>query len=104
MYWKQYVTRARVARSIAGKGHYRELRYESLIDDPERAVRELCPFLGFRSTTRGSGTLSDRCRPRQIVLQRTRLSLPPTRDEGDWCKELSPPQLALFETAAGDLL
>jgi len=43
--WKQYVDAGQQAAKYLGNDRYFELRYEDLIDDPEKIMREICLFI-----------------------------------------------------------
>src|SRR6266511_4371024 len=44
-YWRRRVTLGRAAGKRIGPARYREVRYEALLENPERTVRELCEFI-----------------------------------------------------------
>lgn len=107
MYWRTRVNRGRDSGRRLGPERYREVRYESLIADPQGTVVELCQFLGlefFPSMMdyykRGDALAASTRDPQAF----TALSKPPTRGLRDWRKQMTPSDVALFEAIAGDLL
>jgi hypothetical protein len=118
--WKRRIEGAR--EQAKRVDHYLELRYEDLIEDPERVLRRICEHieLGFDPSMldyheRASERLAElsdipgkggRIRPgaeRQAAHALT--SEPPRSDRVErWRDELSPSELADYESVAGDLL
>jgi len=43
--WKQYVETGQTAKKYLGNEHYFEIRYEDLINDPDKTLRGVCLFL-----------------------------------------------------------
>jgi hypothetical protein len=119
--WVEDLERARkMARRL---DHYLELRYEDLVEDPEPPLRRACEFaklewademLDFhegaeermsevvRDFSRGSGaviTAEERRKQHELVAR------PPSSDRtGRWRTEMSPEDVATFDSVAGDLL
>jgi hypothetical protein len=105
--WRGSVRRGRRNGRRLGPGRYREVRYEELVAEPERALRSLCEFLDLEwddamlhhhvaagavvATTRFPGA-------------HQRLLLPPTRGLRDWRRDMPERDVAGFEAIAGDLL
>jgi hypothetical protein len=107
-YWRRRVTLGRAAGRSIGPGRYREVRYEGLLEDPERIVRELCEFIDLpfepvmlryydREQVFGP-------RPGASRSPSEKFHLPPTKGLRDWRTQLSKRALVLFEVAAGELL
>jgi hypothetical protein len=107
VYWRRFVRRGRKEGARLGADRYCEVRYESLLDDPERELRRLSGFVGLEFDVamlqyfeRSHALLVT---PR-LVQTHGALRLPPTKGLRDWRREMSNDQLTLFEALAGDLL
>jgi hypothetical protein len=101
--WKRAIGRGRRAGRRLGPGRYRELRYEQLVQDPERHLRDVCAFLDlafdpamlrYHQEDRVAG---ERPHYRNVAF-------PPTPGLRDWRREMSPQDVATFEAIAGRLL
>lgn len=85
------------------------IRYEDLIDEPEKHLREICAFLGEDYDPAMMNYYKDgmsrmRLRPAAENMH-TNISQPPNRSRaGRWKKDLSASQVRIFEAIAGDLL
>jgi hypothetical protein len=101
--WKRAVRRGRRAGGRLGPGRYRELRYEELVEAPERHLRDICAFLdlGFDPAMlryhEGERVATERPHYRNVAR-------PPTRGLRDWRREMSPDAVATFEAIAGGVL
>ena len=102
--------------------HYREWRYEDLVAQPERILREICAFseLAFdaamldyhESAAERLGELADipgkggRVRPRSERIAAHALTSEPPRPDrlGRWRTELEPHEITAYEERAGELL
>lgn len=100
--WRTEVTAARALGARVGSGRYLELRYEDLVEDPEREVRSVCEFarlpfdpemLQYARDVDVSG------KPHQ-----QRLREPPTRGVRNWRIQMSRSDVIAFEAIAGSLL
>jgi hypothetical protein len=105
--WRSQVEQGREDGRRLGPSRYREVRYEDLLDDPERVARELCEFIAvefdpemLRYHERADSILADQPFPEE----HSNLARPPTKGLRDWRSELDPSDLALFEYMAGDTL
>jgi hypothetical protein len=104
--WRRDVRTGRRDGAALGAGRYLEIRYETLVEDPERVLPELCDFVDLSfdprmleySRHRGR-VLAPKIRPAH-----ERLALPPTKGLRDWRRDMRPQDLATFEAVAGDLL
>ncbi len=107
----------------AAAGHYLELRYEDLIERPERELRRLCAFLELefepamlryyeRTPERLAEHLERRGADGGLVVsqadrraQQEATTRPPDRSQiGTWQQRMTPADAARFEAIAGDLL
>ena len=100
--WSSEVRAARALGSRVGERRYLEIRYEALVEHPERELRRVCDFasLAFEPEMLdyvGSVELS--AKPHQQSLRR-----PPTTGLRDWRRELSREDARAFETVCGELL
>jgi hypothetical protein len=100
--WRREILSARRFGSTVAAGRYFEVRYESLVTEPEARLREVCSFLGLRFESamleyyRNSTSKPDR--------NHKRLAEPPSPGLTDWRKQMRAVDLARFEAIAGDLL
>jgi Sulfotransferase family len=105
--WRRSVRRGRRDGLRLGPDRYREIRYEDLVADPERVLRELCPFLRID----WDESMLHYHRRADAVIAATRfpeahqrLLLPPERGLRDWRTEMAPEDIEGFEAIAGELL
>ena len=105
--WRRHVLRGRRDGERLGPGRYREVRYEALVAEPERVLRELC---GFLELDWDDGVLHYHERAADVIAAtrfpdaHTRLLLPPTPGLRDWRREMAAADVARFEAVAGGLL
>jgi hypothetical protein len=100
--WRTEVEAARRLGRRIGPGRYLELRYESLVADPERELRAICSFAGLPyepAMLRHSEHVDVSAKPHQHSLTR-----PLTPRIRDWRTEMTPAEAAGFEDVAGELL
>ncbi len=104
--WVRRIRKAQASGARLGPGLYYELRYESLVQNPERELRAVCDFLG------------ETFEPGMLVHQRLALERipsdshffgsvrkPTTRQRvGRWCEVLSPADQRLVQYVEGKLL
>lgn len=105
--WRRRVGCGRRDGSRLGPDRYREVRYEDLVAEPERVVRELCRFFDLD----WDGTLLRYYERADEVIGATRfpsahrrLLLPPTPGLRDWRTEMTADEIRRFEAIAGSLL
>jgi hypothetical protein len=105
--WRSQVEQGRADGMALGPQRYREVRYEDLLDDPERVARDLCDFIdvefdpGMLSYYERAGTI---IAGQPFPDEHKNLARPPTKGLRDWKQELDPSAIALFEQLAGDAL
>jgi Sulfotransferase family len=100
--WRREVTAARRLGARVGPARYHELRYEALVEDPERELRRICAFAGLSFDSgmlEGAGESPSAAKPHQ-----QRLKQAPTGRVRDWRTELDEADERAFEDLAGDLL
>ena len=118
--WRERIGSAR--RTASGLAHYREVRFEALVAEPEAVLRELCAFVALDfddAMLRGHEHAADRLAllPDSRVLgdaqatradrigRHERLMQPPDPARaGRWRSSLTADEIAQFEAAAGDML
>lgn len=101
----QWATEVRAARALGnrvGPTRYLEVRYETLVADPEAELRRICTFLGLDYDERMLGYVGQTDSARKEHQQR--LNEPPRVGVRDWRTEMSAGDIAAFERVAGDLL
>lgn len=103
--WRWRVLTASAAGVALGGKRYCEIRYEDLLDDPERVLRELCTFLDLefssqmlQYTERGRDVIRDYPQLHRHLVK------PPTKGIRDWRTAMSAGDQDLFEALAGDVL
>jgi hypothetical protein len=103
LWWEWQVRLGREAGSALGPDLYREVRYETLVSDPERACRELCRFLGL-DYDEAMLRFHEGRRKSDARLDAKKAWLPPTPGLRDWRTEMPEEDLERFEAVAGGLL
>jgi hypothetical protein len=105
--WKRVVQRGRSDGKALGPQRYHEVRYEDLLEDPERILRSICEFIQLPFD---AGMLRYYEHAAEIVgspetapLDKS-VYLPPTKGLRDWRRQMSVPDVQMFEAIAGDLL
>ena len=99
--WRSEVLAARALGRRAG-ARYREVRYEELVAEPDRVLREICAHaeLEFEAAMLGYADEVDvSSKPHQQSLRR-----PPTPGLRDWRTEMAEEDARAFASVAGDLL
>jgi hypothetical protein len=101
--WDWNVRLAREAAATLPAGLYHEVRYESLVADPERQARYICDFLGlaYKPLMLRFHEAHTRTDPR---LDAKNAWLPVTQGLRDWRTQMEPSDVEKCEAAAGDLL
>ncbi|MBA2275022.1 MAG: sulfotransferase [Actinobacteria bacterium] len=102
--WKEFVTEGRGAGQRLGSRYY-EIRYEDILENPERAVLPLCEFIDLPFD---SAMLRYFERSQQITApaawSRRHVLLPPTKGLRNWRTQMAQKDVATYEALAGDLL
>jgi hypothetical protein len=107
VYWRTRVLAGRQAGERLGPGRYREVRYEDLVADPERHLRQLCEFLELAYSP---AMLGFPARVDELVAgtfdarHHLGISRAPTADVRDWRTSSAPHDVQRFEAIAGDVL
>jgi hypothetical protein len=106
-FWSRRVEKGRADGRALGPDWYREVRYEDLVEDPEAQLRPLCDFLDLpyddamlHYYERDAGISRGLKNPE---IHRN-LAQPPTRNVRDWREQMSPRDVARFESIAGAAL
>lgn len=120
--WKKRLKRAR--RQGAKVDHYLELRYETLVSEPEATIRQICDFIELpfdpamlshherseerlqeldRDIPAMGGRLPRSAESRMALHERTTKPID-TEAIGKWRTQMAPEDVAEFESVAGDLL
>jgi Sulfotransferase family len=100
--WRSEVRAARALGGRVGGSRYHELRYEELVQEPERELRAICAFahLEYEPAMLGYvGEVDLSAKPHQ-----QRLAQPPTPGVRDWRDDMGRDDARAFEDVAGDLL
>jgi hypothetical protein len=100
--WATEVRSARALGSRVGPSRYLEVRYESLVTDPEAELRHVCAFAGLDYDDAMLGYVGQTDSARKEHQQR--LNEPPRVGVRDWRIEMAPSEVVAFEIVAGDLL
>ncbi len=107
-YWRRRVSWGREAGRRIGPARYREVRYEGLLEEPEKIVRDVCEFidLPFEPVMLRYYDREQVFDPRPGASRNPseKFHLPPTKGLRDWRTQLPERALMLFEVAAGGLL
>jgi len=103
LWWKWYVRLGREGGRALGPDLYYELRYEALLENPERECRGVCNFLGLRFDS-AMLTYHENRTKTDPGLDAKAAWLPPTRGLRNWKTQMAEEDLEKFEAAGGDLL
>jgi sulfotransferase family protein len=107
--WRGQIEDAR-AQAVA-LPHYREVRYEQLVHEPEQVLRELSAFVELdfepamlRSHERAQQRLGDVFDAERLTRHSRTMTPPDPTRAGRWREALSDAEVARFDAVAGDLL
>ena len=103
LWWRRMVTLGREDGAALGPDLYLELRYEDLVDEPERESRRLCEFLDVPYDDAMLDFHAGRTKS-DPGLTSKQAWLPVTAGLRDWRTQMDAPDVARFEGAAGNLL
>jgi hypothetical protein len=98
--WRKMVSQGRSDGSHLPTAAYLELRYEALLAEPEKIMRQVCEFVGepfvpeVLSPNRTQSSVSDSVFDEAVIGKNT----------GKWKSSMSRSERALFESVAGSLL
>jgi hypothetical protein len=101
----QWVTEVRAARRLGarlGPDRYLELRYESLVAEPEAVLRGVCAFAGLEFEDGMLDYVGRTDSARKAHQQR--LNEPPRQGVRNWRTEMAPDDRRAFEDVAGGVL
>lgn len=106
-FWKRAVANGRHGGSVIGEDRYFEMRYEDLLADPEKQVARLCSFVKLEFDPRmlhfSERGLDASLPPERHRWQRS-VQRPLTKGLRNWSSQMSPADVAVFETVAGNWL
>ena len=103
LWWRWNVLHGHRSGRELGPHRYHELRYEALVEDPERALKRLCEFLGVEFDDAMLRFHEGRTR-HDPGLSAKKAWLPPTPGLRDWKSQMPHEHVEQFEAAAGDAL
>lgn len=103
LWWEWHVRLGREGGSRLDAGLYYEIRYESLVLEPEEACRALCDFLNLPYHPAMLRYHEGRQR-KEPGLDAKHAWLPPTAGLRDWRVDMRDEDLVRFEAAVGELL
>lgn len=105
--WRKRVRAGRRAAAALAPGRYLEVRYESLVDDPETELRRVCALAELdpapemlRYFERADDVIAGTKYPGQHAA----IAAPPKRGLRDWRSTMSRTEVEEFEATAGGLL
>ena len=103
IFWATRVRAAREGGRALGSDLYHEVRYESLVTEPERECRALCRFLDVPEDDSMARFHEGRTRSTPGLDAKTAW-LPATKGLRDWRSQMPPEEVERFEATAGGLL
>jgi hypothetical protein len=106
-WWNDNVWVARRMGAVLGKQRYMEVRYEALVQEPERELRRCCEFLreDYSPEMLAYHRDSDSAIPQERRAQHYRYNSPPDPSRSyAWKREMNPCDVALFERQARPML
>lgn len=106
LWWRRRVQVGRASGERLGPGRYMEIRYEDLVEDPERLLRAVCGFLEVafdHAMLEYASHAPTVLKPGSFRLH-PHLLEPPKQRLRDWRVQMDEDDLATFEAVAGDLL
>jgi hypothetical protein len=103
LWWERNVRAGRASGRAVGPDLYYEVRYETLVKDPEREVQRLCTFLDVHYEEPMLRFSEGRTRA-DPGLSAKDAWLPITAGLRDWRTQMAAEDIERFEAAVGDLL
>jgi hypothetical protein len=104
-HWARHLTSAEAAGAALGKTAFLLVRYEDLLEDPERELRRICAFLPERYDPAMLNYYGHDVAYPTDARNSERLRRPVLGDNhGQWRTRLTPRELRIFEAIAGDHL
>jgi len=106
LWWEWTVRLGRDFGASLPAGMYHELRYESLVADPEAESRAICTFLGIPfhdAMLRHEETFTPR-RAKDGSIMHANVGKPVTAGLRDWRNQMDPAELDRFEAMSGSFL
>lgn len=102
--WARWAGCARADGRALGD-RYIEIRYERLVAEPERVLREVCTFagLGYRPSMLGAGREAQGIAEHKKTYHR-HAGEAPAKGLRDWRRDMAPRDVAMFEAVAGGAL
>lgn len=102
--WRRHVIRGMVDGAALGSNIYREIRYEELIEEPEKILLGLCEFLGLSYDPAMLRYFERATKVAGATPHFRNIYHPPTKGLRDWRHQMGREDLARYESLAGDLL
>lgn len=99
--WKREIVKMKILREILPKDRFMEIRYEDILQEPEKAIHQICDFLNIQYE------------PTMIQLERSKVTQIPnayvkkqidTKNINKWKNGLSKKEIYKLERIAGDVL
>lgn len=103
VWWEWYVRLGREGGIQVGHDLYHEVRYESLVVEPEQEIAQLCEFLGIPFDPSMLRFFEGRTKMKPGLSTKSSW-LPVTPGLRSWRQQMDPEALLQFEAAAGGLL
>lgn len=103
--WSDVLEAGRALKGRLGPTQYLELRYEDLLQDTEATMRRVCAYLDERYSPDMLSFYRTNKRYPTDGINNANLAKPVmTGNTGKWRQRLSPREIRIFETVAGDQL
>ncbi|HYO45897.1 MAG TPA: sulfotransferase [Gemmatimonadota bacterium] len=102
--WRSQVERARRFGSAVGPDRFVELRYEDLVAEPAKTLREVCARIGLSYEDSMLDYHRDHDFSEGRLANHPRLAEPPSPGGRSWREQMRPADVERFEAVAGDLL
>ncbi len=103
LWWRRDIRLGRQNGQELGAEHYREVRYDALVDQPEKELRGITEFLGLPFQSQMLEYHKGKQRAKDGLSAKAAW-LPPTKGLRNWRNDLSLRDQQVFEAIAGDEL